>query len=284
MLTLIGVIFSYLNESKGSAMDTAAMIQANLLYRDTAEGIKGMIKKSGNDKEAKKAVLETLYSAPISIRPAEGDIFVGVECKPLNGAININWLGYENNETSKKLYDIAQLLLEGIIQQYNVANPSQLEEMIRSAVDPEYGSGVEKDYVKPKPGIRSLAQLKAIVLDYRFLSDDPEVDKIDWEKYFSFDYDSLTADSGYFSEELIALLFAVDIETVRSEWSQGDDLTQFVRTFGGDESFLDTKIFLTDISEKMHCHITYGIGEEGYAFGFDYRQERIDGFEFYGKQ
>jgi len=284
MLTLIGVIFSYLDESKGDAMDTSAMIQANLLYRDTAEGIKSMLKKTGNDKDGKKAVLEVLYSAPISIRPTEGDLFVGVECKPLDAAININWLQHENNETHKVLFDIAQLLFEGIMQKYNLTNPSQLEEMIKSAIDPENNRGEDKGYLKPKVGIRSLAQLERIVLDYRFMADDKEVEKIAWGQYFSFEYDSVTADAGYFSEELVSILFGIDIETVKGEWVQGEDLTQFVRTFGGDESFLDGKIFLAQMSEKMHCHITYGMGEDGYAFGFDYRQERIDGFEFYGKQ
>jgi len=284
MLTLIGVIFSYLDESKGDAMDTTAMIQANLLYRDTAEGIKSMLKKSGNDKEGKKAVLEILYNAPITIRPIEGDLFVGVECKPLDAAININWLQHENNETHKVLYDIAQLLFEGIMQKYNPANPSQLEDMIKSAIDPENNKGDDRGYLKPKVGIRSLAQLERIALDYRLMTDDKEVEKIPWGQYFSFEYDSLTADAGYFSEELVSILFGIDIETVKGEWESGEDLATFVRTFGGDESFLDPKIFLTQMSEKMHCHITYGMNEDGYAFGFDYRQERIDGFEFYGKQ
>ncbi len=284
MLALVGVIFSYLDKSRDNASYTAALIQADLIFRDSKETIETLLKQGSKDKEMKKTILDTLYLAPVTIE-TEGneEIFITLDCQPLNNGININWLGLENNASAQHFYAAAQGLFDRLVERYNIQDASLLLIQLRSAVD-----GSERlesqGRLEQKKGIIDLSQMQAIVRDYRFEADDDEVEKIIWENYFSFDQPDSLVDGNYLTAELIAVFFEMELETVKEEWFEGDDLKAFVSTYGGDLSRYSSKLFASDPIERMTCRITYGYQGKVYAMDFDYLEGKAEKFEFYGKQ
>ncbi len=285
MLALVGVIFSYLDKVKQNSSHGGAIIQANLFFRDTNEALKVLLKKVGTDTEKRKTILSTLYTAPLSIEIEEGNLFITTECHPMNRAVDINWLGYEDNSSMELQYSASQELFDTLVEQYSIENPSLLLEKILLAIRGE-AQELNPTRLQAKKGIVSLGQLQKIVREYQFESDDSKVDEIIWEKFFSFDRESTLIDGGYLSAELIAILFEMEIELVHEEWFEGDELKTFVGDHGGSMENYNRmqKLFSPTLIERIHCRVTYGYEDKVYSFGLDYLDEKADRFEFYAEQ
>ncbi len=285
MLALVGVIFSYLEKVKKNSSHSGAIIQANLFFSDTNKALEVLLKKVGTDKEKRKTILSTLYTAPMTIEPEEGEFFITTECHSLNRAVNINWLGYEDDSSMELQYTLAQEVFDSLVDQYSIQNASLLLEKILIAINGETQQ-TNPSRLQPKKGIVSLAQLEKIVRDYQFESDDSAIDTIVWEKFFAFDSESTLIDGAYLSAELIAIVFEMEVELVKEEWFEGDDLKAFVLDNGGSMSNYNKnqKLFSPTLIERIHCRVTYGYEDEVYSFGLDYLEEKADRFEFYAKQ
>ncbi|MEA3456252.1 MAG: hypothetical protein U9R26_07065 [Campylobacterota bacterium] len=286
MLVLVGAIFTYLEKSRDNASYTSAIIQADLIFRDSKDVIGALLKSGAKDKEIKKTILDTLYLAPVTIE-AEGDdeMFITLDCQPLGKGVNINWLGFENNSSAQLFYDTAQSAFDRLVEQYNIQDASLLLSRIRVAIDGEENSGAQpQGRLEQKKGIIKLSQIQNIARAYRFEADDDAVENIAWDRYFSFDVPSMVMDGNYFSAELVSMLFDMELESVKEEWFEGDDLKAFVSTNGGDMSQYNTNLFASEMIERMGCRVTYGYQGNVYALGFDYLEGRADKFEFFGKQ
>ncbi len=286
MLVLVGAIFAYLEKSRENASHTSAIIQADLIFRDGKDVISALLKKGSKDKEIKKTIIDTLYLAPVTLQAEENDeMFVTLDCQPLDKGVNINWLGLENNSSAQLFYDAAQSVFDRLIEVYNIQDASLLLSHLRYAIDGEDNSEVRtQGRLEQKKGIIKLSQIQNIARAYRFESDDDAVDNIVWDKYFSFDAKSMAIDGNYLSAELIALWFDMELESVKEEWFEGDDLKAFVSGNGGDMSQYNTKLFSSEMIERMGCHITYGYQGNVYALRFDYLEGKAEKFEFFGKQ
>ncbi len=286
MMALVGAVFAYLEKSRENASHTAALIQGDLIFRDSKVAIDMLLKKGSRDKKVKKEILDTLYLASITIQAEDNEeIFTTLVCQPLDNGMNINWLGLEHNSSAQVLYTSAQTTFDLLAEKYNIQDASQLLSQIKSAVGEEEESDRENQgRLEQKKGIISLSQFQAIVRDYRFATDDSEIEKIAWEDYFSFDLQSSVIDGNYMSAELIALFFEMELDIVKEEWFQGDDLKAFISSLGGDSSRYNKKLFATEAVERMGCHVTYGYQERVYTMGFDYIEGKAEKFEFYGKQ
>jgi hypothetical protein len=285
MLALVGVIFSYLEKSKGDASYTAALIQADLLFRDTNNAIKVLLSSGGKDEEMKKTVLSTLYLAPMTLQAKEGDMFTTIDCQPLDKGVNINWLGYENNESAQAQFSAVQSVFDGLAEQYSLQDASLLLGMIQAEIDAEKSLPAEnQSRLEQKKGMITRSMFRKIVRDYRFRADDPAVEEIAWEKFFSFDEKEAQMDGNYLSAELITILFGMELSTVKEEWFEGDDLKDFIAENGGDLSRYSKALFSEKPAERMQCRISYGYQSNIYAFGFDYLDGKAEKFEFYGKQ
>jgi len=285
MLALVGVIFSYLGKTKDEAAHTAALIQADIFYRDTQDAIKSLMKKAGSDKEMKNTVLSTLYLAPQTLQPKESDHYATIDCKPLDNGVNINWLEYENNSSARMLYTMVLDVFDRLAESYNIADSTLLLGMIESQItgrDTQQRDAAGR--LERKKGIINARQFMDIIRNYRFAADDESVENIAWEKYFVFDPESMMIDGNYLSSELIAILFDMELDSVRSEWFPGGNLQTFVSANGGDQSVYSDKLFSAEPVERMRCRISYGDADNTYAFGFDYVEGKADKFEFYGKQ
>lgn len=286
MLAMVGVIFTYLKKSRDNASYTAAMIQADLLFRDGRDTITALLKKGEKDKELKKTILDTLYLAPVTLQSeANEELFATLACRPLDAGVDINWLGFENNSSAQELYGAAQSTFDRVIETYNVQNAAVLlSRIIQAVTEEEDSTGEAQGRLEQKKGIISLSQMQAIARDYRFEEDDPAVEEIIWEHYFSFDPTSAKIDGNYLSAELVASLFDIDLEFVKEEWFEGDKLKEFVSSHGGDMSQYNKKLFAEEVIERMRCQISYGYQGNVYAFGFDYLEGKAEKFDFFGKQ
>jgi len=283
MLGLVGVIFTYLDKSKKNASYTSAMIQANLFFGDTSRAIKVILKRVKNNKDKKKIIADTLYLAPLTLQAEDSDTFVTVDCRPLDAGVNINWLAYENNETMKAQYDIAQMLFDKLVDEYSIEDANLLLEKILEAINQDVEIET-KNRIRDKRGINSLKQFQNIVREYQFEADDREIETIDWEEFFSFDFDSTVIDGDYISANLVAMLFEMDYDVIKNDWFMGDDLDKFISAHNGDRENYNKKIFTKDIIERLNCKVTYSYQGGIYVFGFDYLDEGAKRFEFYGNQ
>ena len=286
MLVLVGAIFAYLEKSRENASHTSAIIQADLIFRDGKDVIGALLKKGSNNKEIKKTIMDTLYLAPVTLQAEENDeMFITLDCQPLDRGVNINWLGLENNSSAQLYYRAAQSVFDRLVEAYDIQDASLLLSHLRYAIDGGSNSEVRaQGRLEQKKGIIKISQIQNIARAYRFEADDAAVDKIAWDQYFSFDAQSMSIDSNYLSAELIALFFDMELESVKEEWFEGDDLKAFVSSNGGDMSQYDTKIFSSEMIERMDCHITYGYQGNVYALRFDYLEGKAEKFEFFGKQ
>ena len=283
MLGLVGVIFTYLDKAKKNTSYTSAMIQANMFFGDTSRAIKIILKRVGNKRDKKKMIADTLYLAPLTVQPEDSDTFVTVECRPLDAGININWLGYEDNKSMQPQYDMAQMVFDKMVDEYSIQDATLLLDKILETIkqDREIES---KSRIRDKRGINSIEQLNKIVRDYQFEADDKEIALIDWELFFSFDYDTPLIDGDYISANLVAMLFDMAYDVIKEEWFMGDDLEKFISKHNGDKSNYNKKIFTKDIIERLSCKVTYSYQSGIYSFGFDYLDEGAKKFEFYGNQ
>ena len=285
MLILVGTIFSYLDKSRENALHTGALIQADLIFRDSKEAISTLLKKGAKDKEVKETILGMLYLAPLTIQAEENEeLFTTLDCQPMGNGIDINWLGLENNSSAQLFYGAAQTLFDRLVDLYSVQDATLLLAKLKSAIDGEEESEMQaQGRLEQKKGIINLSQMQEIVRDYQFEADDAGIEEIGWDAYFSFDPQGSMVDGNYMSAELIALFFEMELEVVNEEWFEGDDLKAFVASQGGDESQYNEKLFSAESIEKMRCRVTYGYQSEVYAMGFDYIEGKADRFEFYGK-
>ncbi len=283
MLALVGVIFSYLDKVKQNASNSAAIIQANLFFSDTNNAVNTILKRVGNSKDKRETILSTLYAAPMTLQPDGSEVFITVECNPLNGGVNINWLGYENNRKLELQYTTAQNIFDALVDKYNINNATLLLEKITEAISGE-NLAEPISRLQQKKGIISLVQLQKIVRNYQFESDDVGVDEIQWGRYFSFDKDSTLIDGNYLSAELIAIFFDMELELVNEEWFEGDNLKEFITDNGGDVSLYNQKLFSPKLIERLHCEVTYSYQKEIYSFGLDYLEDKSARFEFYANK
>ena len=286
MMALVGVIFSYLDKSRENASHTAALIQADLIFRDSKVAIDTLLKKGSKDKKVKREILDILYLASVTIQAEENEaMFTTLDCQPLDNGVDINWLGLEDNSSAQALYTSAQITFDLLVDKYNIRDASRLLSLIKSAIgDAEESEEQNQGRLGQRKGIMNLSQFNIIVRDYRFEVDDSKIEEILWEEYFSFGVQSSMIDGNYLSAEFIALFFEMELDTVREEWFEGDDLKAFISSFGGDSSRYDEKIFSTEAIERMECQVIYGYQGIVYAMGFDYIEGRAEKFEFYGKQ
>ena len=279
IMALTTVLLGYLDKTREDASTTKAFIQANIYYTD--------ITKIFNTLEEKKALFSTLYFAPLPLRSDEGRFSMSLHCKPLSRGINVNWLGEDSNPERTESYVVAQTVFDLIVEQYNLQDPSLLQEMLLEEIHGgERYTGKAYSRLLQKNGIISYLQFTDIVSRYQREVDDKEVSRIPWDKYFSFSVTAKVLDAEYSSPELISLLFDINIETV-TEWYNDFDksnLATFVKMNGGDyakrKEILAGETFL----EESMCTVSYEIVEQPYRFSFEYVQGEAKYFEFYGKQ
>jgi hypothetical protein len=281
VIALTAVMMGYLDSARRDAVNTKALIQANLYFVD--------IKKVFMSVKDKKSFYKVLYQTPIPLQ-SENDVFsVLLDCKPMDNGININWLGQGNNPKTKVQYTMAQKVFDTLVQSYDLADPTRLEEILLQSMSG--GNGYDRDEMQSrlhqKNGIISYQQFTQLVEKYQFETDDRNVGRIKWKDYFVFNpvkkgKKSNMISGDYLSPALVAILFDIDEESVKEIWSgsQGS-LRKLLTQFGID---YDKKLFTEKITERAVCEVMYKYQTKQYYFTFRDIEGEVKDFAFYGKQ
>jgi len=279
IIALTAVLIGYLDEARKDAGTSRAMIQGNLYYAD--------IKKIFTGFKKKKSLYSTLYLSPVPLVTEDGRFSVMVSCKPLANAVNINWLAFENNESMALQYNAAQQVFDAIVQNYDLEDASKLEEMLLEEIGGK-GSYVQKEQsrLRQKNGIISFKQFADILDRYQREADDVKIAQVPWEKFFVFNEVSKMSqenliDGDYISAELLAVLFNIDIATVKEDWTEGTGLKTFVTELGGS---YHEKLFAKDFLPQSQCDVAYTYAGERFRFHFADIDGEVKNFEFFGKQ
>jgi len=275
LIALTGVLLSYFDTVRKDAAETKAVIQGDLYYTD----IKNII----NSFKEKKTLFSTLYMMPVPLVSSDARFNVMLQCRPRANGVNINWLSKEDDPKMEEQYKMAQRLFESIVQNYDLEDASRLEELILKEIQDKSPFIQKSDNrLFQKNGIISFKQFKRILQQYQFETNDEKISRIPWNKYFIFSEKSGPIDGNYLSAELIAVLFDIDIESVREEWTEGTmNLKDFVTQMGG--TFND-KLYAKEFVEEAKCSVQYTYQDEQFEFSFIDSEGEVKDFEFNGKQ
>ena len=283
IMSIIAVSFSYLEKVQNDAGETSATIQGDLLYNNTVEVLKRFFPKGSNNQDK----LDLLYTTPLPLNEPKNGFALTISCKPLMKGVPISWLDESFTQKVPEKTSLAKSVLQNVMEQYEIEDPSQLEKLISTAVSGKSLENIDyKPRVKVKKGIVSKEQFNRIITDYLFLSDDTKVLTIPWEKYFTFiTVDNKTKIDGvYLSTEFISVAFEIPIEIVQESWNpQEMTLIEFLQQNGVLEP-INKNIYSKKPLNAMHCETTYAYKKNQYGFNFNYIEGRSQNFEFNGQQ
>jgi len=282
IMSIIAVSFSYLEKVRKDAGTTSAILQGNLLHKNTVNILKSQFPK-GKDNSEK---LKILYTTPLPLSEPKSGFRLMLSCKPLMIGVPIGWLdSLDGTVTNKK--SLAREVLASVMERYDVQEPNELERLIMGATT---GRVLQNEDDAPrissKKGIFSKRQFYRIVSDYRLLFDDPKVLSIPWDHYFAFTkVDKKTKiDGAYLTPEFISVAFEVPLEIVQESWIFGEStLESFLSENSLTNPYKGKKIFSNKALNAMHCEETYAYRDGQYKMNFDYIKGRSGNFEFNGK-
>ncbi len=286
ILSIVAVSFSYLEKVQKDASKVSALIQGNLLYKNTTEILKRFFPKGKVD--SKK--IDMIYNLPLILNEPESGFNINLKCNPLLIAVPIKWLDREFTKKKPQRLEFAQKILQSILEEYEIEEPNKLEEIIVAKVN---GYDIESGYqkrLKAKKGLFSKKEFYNILLDYRLRFDDIKVFKIPWDRYFVFIDVTTNAviDGAYITPELISIAFNIPLQSVKDDWNidnlEEDKMTlkKFLTQNGTSEAF-DKKLFSETALNAMSCEESFAYKDRYYSFSFDYSDERSINFEFNGE-
>jgi len=294
ILSIVAVSFSYLEKVQKDAGKVSALIQGNLLYKNTTEILKKYFPKGKAD--SKK--LQMLYSLPLTIEEVESGFSINLNCKPLLVGVPIRWLDEDFDKNTTEKFELSKKVLSYILEKYEIEEPNRLEELIFGAITGQID--YEREYeprLEPKKGIYSKREFDKILLDYRMRYDDDKVFRVPWDKYFVFVdvTKQATIDGEYITPELISAIFDTPLESVKDDWkpkniSSIDDIDMYsepqtLKSYLSDNGIggFDKRLFSQKAMNVMHCQERYSYRDRFYGFSFDYSEGRSKNFEFNGE-
>ena len=282
IMSIIAVSFTYLEKVQKDAGTTSAILQGNLLHKNTVNILKsqGFDKKQGDIEK-----LKILYTMPLLLSEPKSGFSLNISCKPLMVGVPISWLDKSLFPKSPKKMVLASEVLTSVMELYDVQEPNELERLIMQAATGKVSQNEDDaPRIRSKKGIVSKHQFYRIISDYRLLFDDPKVFSIPWDRYFSFvELKSDTQiDGSYLSPEFISMAFEIPIEIVQESWIMGETTLQsFLSENSTDNKY--KKLFSDKALNAMHCEETYAYRDGQYKMNFDYIEGRSSNFEFNGK-
>jgi hypothetical protein len=281
IMSIIAVSFTYLEKVQKDAGTTSAILQGNLLHKNTVKILKSQFPK-GKDNSEK---LKILYTMPLMLNEHKSGFGLSLSCKPLLVGVPISWLA----STVQPKQKLAKEVLSSVMELHDVQEPNELERLIMNVVTGKVSQNEDDaPRIRAKKGIFSKSQFYRIIADYRLRFDDPKVLLVPWERYFSFtNVDKKTKiDGAYLTPEFISVAFEVPIEIVRDSLVFEDStfkLESFLSQNSINNPYKGKKIFSQKALNAMHCEETYAYRDGQYKINFDYIEGRSGNFEFNGK-
>ena len=282
IMSIIAVSFTYLEKVQKDAGTTSAILQGNLLHKNTVSILKKFFPK-GKDNNEK---LKIIYENPLPLNEPKSGFGLMLSCKPLLIGVPISWLDKSLFPKTPTKMVLASEVLTLVMERYDVQEPNELEELIMKAVTGKVSQNEDNvPRIRSKRGIVSKSQFNRIISDYRLRFDDPKVLLVPWERYFSFTKvgKETKIDGMYLTPEFISVAFDVPIEIVQDSWIVGESTLQSFLTENSIVEPIDKKIYSNKALNAMHCEETYAYRDGQYKINFDYIEERSGNFEFNGK-
>ncbi len=277
IISIIAVSFSYLEKVQKDAGTTSAILQGNLLHKNTVNILKSQFPR-GRDNNEK---LKILYAMPMILNEPKSGFTLSLNCKPLLLGLPIAWL--DSRIENKKA--LAENVLDSIMERHDVQEPNELKRLISQSITGRVSQNEENaPRIQSQKSMVSRSQFYRIVSDYRLRFDDPKVLSIPWDRYFSFTKATgkTKIDGVYLTPEFISVAFGIPIEIVQDSWTYGEStLSTFLSNNPGSGSF-DKKIYSSKALNAMHCEETYAYKDRQYKINFDYIEGRNSNFEFNG--
>lgn len=274
MIALMGVMFKYLDVARSKAEIKASIVQANLLRGDLSKILRKVIGKKPSTSDMLR-----LFTTPIGFSAQSGEFAMGISCEPLANRANISWLGLDGVKGEEQRYALAQTIFDTLVDGANLREPSKLLEEITTELRHKNATtfGVQSRLNKKKD-IITFKKFQQILDDYRYGADDKNVYKIAWKKYFTFGHNEKQLDGDFITQELLALIYSVDIQVVRDDFHQGK-LGDFLDEIGENKKS-HAWLFSKQALPIAHCKVGYNFRNGSYSFSFNYINERIEDFEF----
>jgi hypothetical protein len=282
IMSIIAVSFTYLEKVQKDAGTTSAILQGNLLHKNTVKILKSQFPK-GKDNSEK---LKIIYTMPLMLSEPKSGFGLSLSCKPLWVGVPISWLDKSLSPKTPKKVVLAHDVLTAVMERYDVQEPNELERLIMEATTGRVSQNEDDTpRIRAKKGIFSKSQFYRIIADYRLSFDDPKVVSIPWDRYFSFTkVDKKTKiDGAYLTAEFISVAFEVPIEIVQDSWIVGKSTLQSFLSENSIVEPIDKKIYSNKALNAMHCEERYAYRDGQYKINFDYINERSGNFEFNGK-
>ncbi len=276
MIALMGIMFKYLDVARSKAEVKASIIQANLLTGD----ISALLRRTLGKKPSTNTML-TLFSTPLAFAAQTGEFGMSIACEPLANRVNISWLGVEGKKGMQKHYALAVSIFDLLADQANLREPTRLLEKIMAELKHKNGTtfGVQRR-INKKKGIITFKRFQQILDDYRYETDDKNIYRMAWQKYFTFGHNTKNLDGDFITEELLALMYDVELQVVQEDFIKGE-LDDFLREIDSDRKEY-TKVFSPKALPIAHCKSAYSFREGSYGFSFNYINRRVENFEFFG--
>jgi len=283
IMSIIAVSFSYLEKVQKDAGATSAIIQGDLLYKNTTTVLKRFF-PAGKDNSEK---LKLIYTMPLMLSEPTSGFSLNLSCKPLITGVPISWLEKKPAWNQIEKTNLAKDVLAKVMELYEIEEANSLEELIMKEFSNQ--SNQNNDYqprVLTQKGINSRHQFDRIIMNYRLLYDDPKVLLVPWERYFAFvQVDKGTnIDGVYLTPEFISVAFDTPVEIVQDSWIVGEStLVSFLKE-NAIIAPVNKMIYSKKALSAMHCEQTYAYRDGQYKFNFDYIEGRSGNFEFNGKE
>ena len=283
IMSIIAVSFSYLEKVQKDAGSTSAIIQGDLLYKNSVNVLKRFFPKKKDNSEK----LKLIYTMPLILTESKSGFNLSLNCSPLLKAVPINWLDKEFIWKKAEKTNLAKDVLTMVMEQYSIEEPHELERLIMQEITGE--NSQNQDYtprIKLQKGIVSAQQFYRIITNYRLLYDDPKVFLVPWERYFSFTQvnPKTKIDGVYVTAEFISIAFEIPLEIVSESWIIGETtLVSFLKE-NSIVAPINKNIYSKKALNAMHCEQRYAYQDGTYRFNFDYIEGRSANFEFNGKE
>jgi hypothetical protein len=282
IMSIIAVSFTYLEKVQKDAGATSAILQGNLLHKNTVNILKRFFPKGKADTEK----LKLIYTMPLMLNDAKSGFGLNLSCKPLMVGVPISWLDKYTTAKAPDKMNLARDVLATVMDNYDIQEPTELENLIMQAVTGKVSQN--EDFVprvKSQKGIVSKEQFLRVVSDYSLRFDDPKAFTVPWERYFSFAMvtDKTQIDGAYLTPEFISVAFEIPIEIVQESWIVGETTLSSFLQENAIVATTSKKIYSNKALNAMHCEEMYAYRDGHYKLNFDYIEGRSGNFGFNGK-
>jgi len=209
MITLMGVMFGYLNNARQRAELKSSLIEADLLLAD----LPGQIRQIVGKKPTQRSMYE-LSMKPLLLIARNGEFSMDTRCEPLSNRANLSWLGNKADKTAKtdEQRNLVKDIISHLFDTANLKDSPRLYEIITSYTEEKLVRrfGI-KGRVNKKKGTISYEDFQNLLDEYYFETGDARAYKLPWKSYFVFGIKTETIDGDFMPAELLAFMYDMEI-------------------------------------------------------------------------